>query len=129
MYTEWLWHMILSAVLWKEVSYGVLSLISEFGASSDVFDIIILFDCHKKKNLLQKLLRDLIMRLQEITPSSVLRHVAQYKHGLVKGRERWKNSWHWLWMITNQKYNIKVFLHRQLLNLNVFRHRFCKMSH
>lgn len=67
---------------------GVLSSISEFSASSDVFDIIFHFGCHKKTpKLLQKLLRDLIMRLQEITASSVLRHVAQYKHGLVKGRE------------------------------------------
>lgn len=47
--------MILSARLWKEVSYGVLSLIAEFGASSDVFDIIIHFGCHKKKKIAAKI--------------------------------------------------------------------------
>lgn len=41
--------MIPSALLGKEVSRGVLSLISKFGASRDVFDIIFHFGCHKKK--------------------------------------------------------------------------------
>jgi len=36
------------ALLWKEVSDVVLPLISEVVAQSHMFDIVILFGCHKK---------------------------------------------------------------------------------